>query len=132
MFSIGPLEFFPPQALRSFTSLGSTRLYALVARDDAAGQPAVVYIGKSIELTGAGIDKHHHAVARWRCFGRSMDLLMACECAQEFGDAELVAIEARLVARFQPELNEEKAANEVEPWWSAYFTLSHNSPEGTL
>jgi hypothetical protein len=133
MFSIGPLEFFPPQALRSFSSLGSKHLYALVARDSATGgSPPVVYIGKSIELCGGGIARSHHAVARWRCFGRSLDNLMVCESAQEYDDAALVAIEARLVAMLKPELNGEPAANDVSPWWSAFFSFSHNTPEGTL
>lgn len=131
MFDIGPLEFFPPQALRSFTSLGSTRLYALVARDDIGSFP-VVYIGKSIELAGGGLDKSHHAVERWRCFGRKLENLLVCESRQQYSDAELVAIEARLVAMLKPELNEERAANESSPWWSAFFSFSRNSPEGTL
>lgn len=132
MFNIGPLEFFPPQLLRHFNSMGSTRLYALVARDSAATEPTVVYLGKSIELAGGGIDKKHHAVARWRCFGRSLENLMACETVREFEDAELVAIESRLVAQWKPELNEEKAANETEPWWVGLLKPHHyNSPEGS-
>ena len=129
---IGPLEFFPPQALRSFTSLGSTRLYALVSRDSAAAAPVVVYIGKSIELAGGGIEKGHLALVRWRCHGRDLAKLMACESAQEFSDAELVAIEARLVATLKPELNEERAANEAEPpWWRALLDFHPDTPEGT-
>lgn len=131
MFTIGPLEFFPPQPLRSFSSLGSTRLYALVARDDLLSYP-VVYVGKSIELAGGGIGKAHHAVAEWRCQGRKLELLMACESVRSFSDAELVAMEARLLAMLKPELNEERAANEASPWWSAFFTFTPNSPEGTL
>lgn len=131
MYNIGPLEFFPPQALRCFRSLGDTRLYALVAHTPGDAEPKVVYLGKSIELAGGGIDRKHHAVARWRCFGRSLDQLMACESAMEFGDAELAAIEARLVARFKPELNEEKAANESETWWQGLLDLIHHTPEGT-
>lgn len=132
MIQLGPLEFFPPQQIRFFTSLGSTRLYALVARDGAATEPTVVYLGKSIELAGGGIDKHHHAVARWRCFGRRLETLMACETVREFTDSELVAIEARLLAQWKPELNEERAANESEPWWHGLFSFHpHNSPEGS-
>lgn len=129
---IGPLEFFQPQALRTFTSLGSQRLYALVKRDEATAEPVVAYIGKSIELNGGGIDKSHHAVSRWRCFGRSLEQLMVCESAQEYSDAELVAIECRLLARFKPELNEERAANETDTWWSAFFSFHRDSPEGSL
>ena len=131
MFDIGPLEFFPPQVLRSFSSLGSSRLYALVVRDDIRSYP-VVYLGKNIELAGGGIGKTHHAVAHWRCLGRKLDLLMACESVKAYSDAELVAWEARLIAMLSPELNEERAANESRAWWSAFFSFSHNTPEGTL
>jgi len=131
MFDIGPLEFFPPQPLRSFSSLGSKRLYALVALDDIRSYP-VVYIGKSIELAGGGIGKSHHAVARWRCFGRKLENLLVCESALEYDDAALAAIEARLIAMLKPGLNEERAANEAAPWWNGLFTLSPNTPEGTL
>jgi hypothetical protein len=131
MFEIGPLEFFPPQPLRSFSSLGSKRLYALVALDDIRSYP-VVYIGKSIELAGGGIDKRHHAVARWRCFGRKLENLLVCESVLEYDDAALAAIEARLVAMLKPGLNEERAANEASPWWSGLFTLAPHTPEGTL
>ncbi len=128
MINIGSLEFFPPLALRRFTSVGSTRLYALVTRNGP--DHTVVYIGKSIELAGGGIAKTHHAVQSWRCFGRKVDELFACESAEEFDDAELVYQEVRLVAQLRPELNAQRAANDPEPWWASLFHLGR--PEGSL
>ena len=132
MISIGSLDFFPPQDLQVFNSLGSTRLYVLVARNELIGAPSAVYVGKSIELAGGGVALSHHAVQRWRCFGRRLEELRVCESVRQFTDRELVSHEARLIALLMPELNEERAANEADSWWTAFFGFSHNTPEGTL